>query len=164
MSKRGKPRNERPVNREFMLQERERSLLDLMERYPGQIVRGLALRNEAEWHYGRLYLVGAITKQQYEAATYLDKTTRAYRMMIRRYGHVQASKYEQGAGSTNEDLSDSVIKRCKKIKKRYDLVYGALKECGDKVEMAVTETLEKDISADLDLLRRGLSVIAAFIR
>lgn len=165
MSRRSRPKNEdKPVNREFMLQERETALLDLIERYPNQVIRGLALRSEAEWHYGRLFLVGAITKRQYEAAAYLDKTTRAWRMMVRKYGHVQSAKYEPGSGATREDLSDSVIKKSKRIKKKYDLVYGALKQCGADVEKAVIDTLEKDSDADLELLRDGLTVIAAFMK
>lgn len=152
------------ILREYKLQERETALLNLIQRYPNQVVRGLAMRNEAEWHYGRLYLVGAITRQNYEAACHLDKTTRAYQIMIRRYGHVQSARYEQGSSSTTEDLSKSAQKRCKKIKEKYDAVYGALRECGEEVEKAVVETLRQDVESDLELLRRGLTVIEHFIR
>ncbi len=165
MSKRARPATRRkPVVREFQLQEREKKLLELLDLYPNQVVRGLAVRPEAEWHYGRLYLVGALSKDQYDAACSLDKITRTYRLMIKRYGHVKAAKHEPGSGATREDLSLSAEKKMRKVNEKYREMYGALKECGPKIEKAVIDTLEYDKQSDLELLRNGLSILAAWAR
>lgn len=152
-----------PMVRSYELQHREASLLKLLNSYPTQIVRGLATRSEASWHLGRLYLIGAIDKVQYDAAAHLDKVTRNYDSMIRRYGHVQAAKLERASGSSAEDLSLSAQKKCLKAKKRYEEVYGALEECGEEVKKEVINSLRDEKTVNLDLLRRGLTVISIFV-
>ncbi|KKK69027.1 hypothetical protein LCGC14_2938160, partial [marine sediment metagenome] len=51
-------RRDKPIIRAYELQHREQELLNLLETYPNQIIRRLATQQEAEWHYGRLYLIG----------------------------------------------------------------------------------------------------------
>lgn len=154
-------KKEEPVVRAYELQQREQALLDLLKSYPNQVVRGLAKRQEAEWHYGRLFLVGAITRTQYEAADYLDRVTRNYQMMIQRFGHVHAARFDKGSASTVEDLSKSARKRAEKVKKKYDEAYGILEACGDEVKLAIIAALRKDEKADLELIRRGLTVLSS---
>ena len=112
-------RRDKSIIRAYELQHRERALLDLLETYPNQMIRRLATQQEAEWHYGRLYLIGAITRDQYEAAAYLSKVTHAYEIMLRRYGHVRASGHEKFTSPTTEDLSKSAQKKFARIKKKY---------------------------------------------
>ena len=52
----------------------------------------------------------------------------------------------------------------KKVKEKYDKIYGALKECGQEIEKAILDTLEYDKQTDLELLRRGLTILAAWVR
>ena len=158
------PHRGKLVIREYQLQEREQKIMHLLDSFPNKIVRGLAMRSEAEWHYGRLYLVGAITKDQYDAANSLDRITRSYRMMIKRYGHVKAAKHEASSGSTTEDLSLSAQNKMEKVQKKYNEMYGVLKECGEEIEKAIIDALEKDEQTDLELIRDGLTVLAAFGR
>ena len=127
-------RRNKPVIRAYELQHRERELLDLLETYPSQMIRRLATQQEAEWHYGRLYLIGVITRDQYEAAEHLSKVTRNYETMLRRYGHVRASGHEKFTSTTAEDLSLSAQKKFARVKKKYDNVYDILKACGKDVE------------------------------
>ena len=156
-------RRDKPIIRAYELQHREDALLHLLEIYPNQIIRRLATQQEAEWHYGRLYLIGAITRDQYEAATYLSKITRNYETMLIRYGHARASGYEKFTSPTIEDLSLSAQKKFARVKKKYDNVYNILKACGKDVEMAVINTLRKDDKSDIELLRRGLTVLSTTI-
>ena len=156
-------RRDKPIIRAYELQHREQALLDLLETYPNRMIRRLATQQEAEWHYGRLYLVGVITKDQYEAAEYLSKVTRSYELMLRRYGHVRASGHEKVTSSTAEDLSLSAQKKFARVKKKYDNVYDILKACGKDVEMAIINTLRKDEKSNIELLRNGLTVLSTTI-
>ena len=156
-------RRDKSTIRAYELQYREQALLNLLETYPNQMLRKLAEQPEAEWHYGRLYLIGAITRDQYEAAFYLSKVTRSYEIMLQRYGHVRASGHEKFSSPTVEDLSLSAQKKFARAKKRYDEVYDILKACGKDVEGAIISTLRKDEKSSLELLRRGLTVLATTI-
>ena len=156
-------RRDKPIIRAYELQHREQELLDLLEIYPNQIIRRLATRQEAEWHYGRLYLIGAITRDQYEAANYLSKITRSYETMLVRHGHVGSSGYEKSASPSVEDLSLSAQKKFARVKKKYDNVYDILKACGKDVETAIINTLRKDEKCNIELLRRGLTVLSTTI-
>ena len=156
-------RRDKSIIRAYELQHRERALLDLLETYPNQMIRRLATQQEAEWHYGRLYLIGAITRDQYEAAAYLSKVTHAYEIMLRRYGHVRASGHEKFTSPTTEDLSKSAQKKFARVKKKYDNVYNILKACGKDVEVAIINTLRKDEKSNIELLRRGLTILSTTI-
>ena len=149
------------VLRVYELQHREEGLLDLLRSYPNQIVRSLAMRPEAGWHLGRLYLVGAIEWKHYSAAVYLDRVTRAYEKMLRRYGHVRAARLEKMDAPTAEDLSKSAQKKFDNARKKYDRVYGILDQCGTDVRKAVVDALREDAHTDLTLILRGLTVIDA---
>ncbi len=156
-------RRDKSIIRAYELQHRERELLDLLETYPNQMIRRLSLQQEAEWHYGRLYLIGAITRDQYEAAAYLSKVTHNYEMILRRYGHVRASGHEKFTSTTTEDLSLSAQKKFARVKKKYDNVYSILKACGKDVEVAIINTLRKDEKSNIELLRRGLTILSTTI-
>ncbi len=156
-------RRKEPVIRAYELQHRELALLDLLETYPNQMIRRLATRQEAEWHFGRLYLVGVITRDQYEAAENLSKVTRSYETMLHRSSGVQASGHEKFGSPSTEDLSLSAQKKFAKVKKKYDIVYNILRACGKDVEKAVINTLRKDEKSSIELLRRGLTVLSTTI-
>ena len=156
-------KRDKSIIKSYELQNRERALLDLLETYPNQMIRRLATQQEAEWHYGRLFLIGAITRHQYDAAANLSEVTHNYDIMLRRYGHVRASGHEKIVSSTTEDLSKSAQKKFARVKKKYDNVYNTLKACGKDVEMAVINTLRKDEKSDIELLRRGLTVLSTTI-
>ena len=156
-------RRDKSIIRAYELQHREQELLNLLEAYPNQIIRRLATQQEAEWHYGRLYLIGAITGSQYEAAAYLSKVTHEYEIMLRRYGHVRASGHEKLTSPTIEDLSLSAQKKFARVKKKYDNVYSILKECGKDVEVAIINTFRKDEKSNIELLRRGLTILSTTI-
>ncbi len=156
-------KRDKSVVKTYELQHRELELLQLIEIYPNQMIRRLAMRQEAEWHFGRLYLIGVLTRDQYDAAANLSEVTHNYLIMLKRYGHVRASGHEKIATATSEDLSKSAQKKFAKVKKKYDDVYSILKACGTDVEMAVINTLHKDEKSDIELLRRGLTVLSTTI-
>lgn len=133
--------------------------MDLLQTYPSQILRGLAKRPEAEWHFGRLYLVGALTGDQYEAACYLDRVTRTYEKMLMKYGHLRASNMERTGGASQEDLSQSAQKKYQRAKRRHDEIYTILAQCGTAVCTAIVDALRKETKTDLELIHRGLTVI-----
>ena len=125
---------------------------------------GLASQQEANWTYGRLYLVGAIDKDQYEAAKHLDRVTRDYEVLVHKHGLVKASSYGSSSGATPEDLSKSAQKKFKKVQKKYDEVYALLDQCGKDVKAAILFTLKEDDIDNLEELKIGLTVLAtAFI-
>lgn len=156
-------KRDKPTIRAYELQHREQELLDLLEIYPNRIIRRLATQQEAGWHYGRLYLIGVLTRDQYEAANHLSKVTRSYDMMLRHYGHVRAAGYEKATSPGIEDLSLSAQKKFARVKKKYDIVYNILKACGKDVETAIINTLREDEKSNVELLRRGLTVLSTTI-
>ena len=149
----------RPV-REYEIQHREAELLDLIQSYPTQVIRGLAKQPEAEWMFGRLFLVGVISHLQYEAAKHLDRVTREYERMLRRYGNVHASGFTKSDTPSREDLSQSAEKRFAKAKRQYDGVYGILNQCEDNVKDAIITTLRKEEKTDIEAVQQGLTVLA----
>lgn len=147
--------------RAYELQHRESALLDLLQSYPSHVLRGLAEQPEAEWNYGRLFLLGIITHDQYSAAKHLDQVTRTYEKLLRNYGDVHAMDPMKTSRTASEDLSLSAQKKFARVKKRYDYVYSLLNQCGTDVHDAVIDTLRRDEKTKLDLVRRGLTVLAA---
>ena len=139
-------------------------MLDLMKRYPNDFVRKMATKQEASWHFGRLFLIGAIDQDQYNAAVYLETVTRTYLSMLARYGHVHAAQLDRSSGTPVEDLSSSAQKRMARAKKKYEEVYAVLDECEPKVKLAVVKTLNEDALTDITLLRRGLTVLSVFVQ
>ena len=163
-AKRAKGKYEAPAVRAYELQHRERALLELMSRYPNHLVRRMAVRQEASWHFGRLYLVGALDHDQYNAAVYLETVTKTYESMLARYGHVHAAQLDRSSGSSVEDLSASAQKKMARAKKNYEEVYGVLGECEGKVKEALLNTLRRDTISDLDMLRRGLTLLSVGVK
>ena len=149
----------RPV-RAYELQQREVALLNLLRSYPNLVLHGLAKQPEAGWHFGRLYLVGVITQEQYDAAVYLDKVTRKYESLLRRYGHVGASSFEKVDNLSLEDLSLSAQKTFLRAKRKYEKAYDTLTQCGGNVKASIEAALRLDENADLTAIQRGLTVLA----
>jgi len=152
----------RPI-RSYELQHREAAIRKLLNEHPSKIVRSLAKRSEAEWHIGRLYLVGVLSHNEYAAGAYIDQITRAYEAMIRRHGQLKAGSLEKTDTASPEDLSLSARKKFARLKRKHDEVYGVLSECGNDVNSAVVNALRKDDPVDISLLSRGLTVISVSI-
>lgn len=153
-----------PVLRAFELQHREKALVQLMERFPGHLIRNLALAQDARWCYGMLYLIGVLDNHQYRAAKYLEQVTRTYEGMLVRHGHVRAANYSKVGGGSPEDLSTAALRKMEKAKDKYDKVYGLLdKECGPKVKKEIIRTLKEDKVNDIELIREGLTTISLWV-
>lgn len=145
--------------RSYELQHREAALLNLLRDYPNQVIRGLAQQPEAEWTFGRLYLVGVISQRQYEAAQYLDRVTRDYERLLRHHSNLQTGSVTKTDSPVMEDLSLSAQKKFARAKRRYDEVYELLTQCGNDVKKAVVATLRRDEIVDLNAVQRGLTVL-----
>ena len=150
---------------EYGLQRRADALAEVIRVYPGDVALGLAARNEAGWHFGRLYLIGAIDTHQYAAAQRLDWVTRRYRRMLVRVTHVSAVDPSSAGGTRTpgEDLSEEAQRRVGKARRDYDQMYDILSDCPAGVRDAVVGTLERDALTDLDLLRQGLDALAVVV-
>ena len=149
----------------YGLQRRADSLAECIRLYPRDVALGLAARDEAGWHFGRLYLIGAINVYQYAAAQRLDWVTRRYRRMLVRVTHVSAVDPASAGGTSasGEDLSEEAQRRVGKARRDYDQMYDILGECPGRVREAVVGALERDALADLDLLRQGLDALTVVV-
>jgi len=148
----------------YMLRRRADALAEVIRVYPGDVALGLAARDEAGWHFGRLYLIGAINMYQYAAAQRLDWVTRRYRRMLVKHGHVSAvDTASAGTRTSGEDLSEEAQRRMGKARRDYDQMYDILSDCPAGVREAVVGTLERDALTDLDLLRQGLDALAVVV-
>lgn len=145
---------------EYSLRRRADRLAKVISQYPDLVARGLASRDEAAWEFGRLYLVGAITREQKDAADELDRVTKRYRRMLKRYGHLQAANLEQiGGRAASENLSPQALNSFERAQKKYDEVYGRFNGCSEKSKEEVLKTLEEDTFTDLAALREGLDAL-----
>ena len=149
----------------YGLRRRADALAECIRLYPRDVALGLAARDEAGWHFGRLYLIGAINMYQYAAAQRLDWVTRRYRRMLVRVGHVSAVDPSSvgGTGASGEDLSEEAQRRMAKARRDYDQMYDILGDCPGQVREAVVGALERDALEDLDLLRQGLDALAVVV-
>ena len=145
---------------EYGLRRRADALAKCIRLYPNEVVYGLARHEEAGWHFGRLFLIGAIDKFQYIAAERLDQATRRYKHLLNKYSLMKISNWESFGGASPEDLSPAASRRFQKVSKEYHIYQDALKECGPEVQHAVMEALDKDTMTDLGHLKRGLDVIS----
>ena len=145
---------------EYGLRRRADALAECIRLYPNEVAYGLSRHEEAGWHFGRLFLIGAIDKFQYIAAERLDQVTRRYKHLLNKYSLMKISNWESVGGASPEDLSPAASKRFQKVSKEYHIYQDALKECGPEVQYAVMEALDKDTMTDLGHLKRGLDVIS----
>lgn len=145
---------------EYAILRRADALAECIRLYPNDVAYGLASREEAGWHFGRLFLIGAIDKFQYIAAERLDQVTRRYKHLLNKYSLLKISNWESVGGASPEDLSPAASKRFEKVSKEYHIYQDALKECGPEVQQAVMEALDKDAMTDLVHLKRGLDIIS----
>ena len=147
----------------FELQHWEEALLELLQAYPSHVLCGPAEQPEAGWYFGQLWLLGIITRDQYDAAAYLDKVTHDYERMLHRHGTIRSASLGKVDGTTSEDLSQSAEKSFTRAKRRYDKVYDLLTQCGEDVREAIITSLRKDEKTDIELITRGLTVLSTGI-
>lgn len=123
---------------------------------------------EAEWLFGRLYLVGALTRTQYEAAERLSEVVKRYRRLLAPHVEVKAFDPESMAtfGQSPEDLSARASNRLLAVQGIYMEYYRALQNCGRgedgmSVVRAVFAALDTDHPTGLDILliKRGLNAL-----
>ena len=145
---------------DYTLRKRAEKVSECLRLYPQEVALGLAKRDEAGWAFGRLFLVGAIDAEQYEAAKRLDRVVRQYKYMFHRHGLVAAMNLDMmmtgTLGISTEDLSETAIRECEKACDAYIVSYNRLGKCGLDVRKAILTALDKDLITDLHLLRRGL--------
>lgn len=151
---------------DYTLRRRADELIKCIKLYPEGVALSLAERDEAGWHFGRLYLVGAIDRHQKWAAERLDRTVSTYRRLLNRHSIVKSNTGQalnkmlsSSKGSGSEDLSPQAEKRFRKAEEEYDKVIGVLDDRGEKVKEAIMRALEYDEITDLDLIREGLDAI-----
>lgn len=158
----GSERSGRLGPSEYTLRRRAEGLEACLNLYPTAVAMDLAHREEASWHFGRLYLVGAIDRYQYYAAQRLSRVVWRYRRMLSRYSHASASDPSATGGkASEEDLSEAAQRRFARAQRDYEQVMGILDGCSDLVREAVLGALERDEVTNLSLLRQGLSALTA---
>lgn len=141
--------------------QRAARLSELIAAYPHKIAYDLAMRDDAGWVFGRLFLVGAIDHDQKIAAERLGRAVHNYhRLLHRHYGpKVSNPSFEVGQ-ATGEDLSKQAEKKLRRAIQEYERVVGVLRLCGDKVERDILQALEIDSLTDLDSVRLGLEALS----
>lgn len=158
----GTERSKRQGPSEYTLRRRADGIEACLHLYPTAVAMDLAHREEANWHFGRLYLVGAIDRYQYFAAQRLARVVWRYRRMLSRYSHASASDPSQTGGKADtEDLSEAAQRRFARAQRDYEQMMGVLDDCSDLVREAVLGALERDEVTDLSLLKQGLTALTA---
>ena len=158
----GTERTKRQGPSEYTLRRRADGIEACLSLYPTAVAMDLAHREEASWHFGRLYLVGAIDRYQYFAAQRLARVVWRYRRMLSRYSHASASDPGATGGKAGaEDLSEAAQRRFARAQRDYEQTMGILDGCSDLVREAVLAALERDEVTDLSLLQRGLTALTA---
>jgi hypothetical protein len=151
--------------RQYTLNHRARKLSEIISAYPQQIALGLANRDDASWIFGRLYLVGALDYDQKAAAERLNFAVATYRRLLHRYHGPKLSNPNLDIplidGGREEDLSPAAEKRFEKARREYDRHMEILHACGQNVEEAVMNALEKDVLVSLALVCQGLNALCA---
>lgn len=150
----------RAIPNEYTLERRAEKLAQVIKLYPNEVARGLAERPDAGWHFGRLYLVGAIDGVQRDAARKLDRVAREYQKTLHRYSSLRALDPMKVGGHSAEDLSPAAEKRFLRIKEQYDWMLERLTKQGEDVKTAVMDALKKDEVTDLALIRKGLDALS----
>lgn len=145
-------------------QERKRivELSKIISKYPECIVRKLARRKEASWLFGRLYLLGAISQNQFKVAERLDLIIRNYRRIFGRFvNQPGAIDYSAVGGDTIEDLTDSALKKASRAQREYDRAMRAISRAGDDAKQAIIIGYDKDkLVVSPDLIAEALEYVA----
>ncbi len=147
------------------LDRRAEKIIETIIRYPELAVqtigRDLALQQYAGTIFGRLQIIGAIDWQQRLAGEKFTTTLKQYRQGMSKYLSTRTSNFESvGGGTGTEDLSPAALKRFKRIQKRYDYARDMLNQCGEDVEQAVMNAVDREILGDLALIKAGLDVLS----
>src|ERR1700733_1834897 len=87
---------------ETILRRASKIELVLKELQP-QIAEQLAKSPEAEWVFGRLFLLGLLNQPQLDAALRIDSVSRRYRSLLAPHGRVKGWRPES-LRSSGEDL------------------------------------------------------------
>ena len=140
--------------------QRQWALIQLLQIYPAvPLLRGLAACRDAEWHIGRLHLVGALTKKQLTAAEYIAKVRDRYSHMINPNGSPKAVDIGKVSGGGHENLSEAALRSYQRTKRQYEKVEKALDRCGGRIKDVVLQALNGTEDVPLDLLARGLDAV-----
>lgn len=158
-------RRERRGEKEEMsvhsLHRRAELMAVYLRNYPEDLARKLSASSHAGWPFGRLFLIGAISLEQYEAAQLLDRTVSKYRVLLNTYSSVRTTNYGQRvSGSSVEDLSPAAQEAFRRAKEAHDRAIKSLMDAGSDVHRSVVSLLEDTGHLPaLYLIRRGLDAL-----
>ena len=130
----------------------------LVSRYPDKFAAPLAKDGDASWHIGRLFMVGAITEAQRDAADRYRRAIRAYQSVLGAPRTPHALDMDRLSGIVPE-ADDAHTRRFKRAKRAYDRYHQALAQHGYSMIRAMTRALA-DEDIDINILRLGLDALA----
>lgn len=146
--------------------DRAHKLIECLSIYPQDIALSLARQPESSWLFGRLYLIGALTRAQYDAADRLSKATQRYRSLIA--PHSKAKGFDPEAlrvsGGGLEDIGEEASRKLRRAQAKYEHYYKVLNQSGDLVPRVIFQALDTDkpVPEHLVLIRRGLDALARY--
>jgi len=158
-----KRKNKKHGPSQATIQTRALKIGECLRLYPDQIALSLARHPEASWVFGRLYLIGVLSRHQYEVAVKLDRVVRRYRRLLAPHGKIKGFNPDALAAIARsaEDLSPEAQRRMLQAKQDYEGLYHALSQQGKDVVDAVITALDKDKPTDLHCIRKGLNALLA---
>ena len=146
---------------EELIAQRTRELLRVLNAYPDvKLLSGLAKCRDAEWHFGRLYLIGAITKTQLESASQAASVIEAYNKSIYPGGEPSSVDYAKVGRSSTEDISKRAENKQLQLKRKVQRVLRILHENEDHVRSAFFQALQGDLKVPLKHLREALDSLS----
>ncbi len=123
-----------------------------------EVARSLAVNPEAEWIFGRLYLLGLLNDEQYAAAMRIDNLLKRYRSLLAPHGRIRAWRPEN-LRATRENLSPEEMKRMLVVRAEYEKMFSVLKQAGPAVVNCVFTMIDTDVAGELSLVYKGLNAM-----
>jgi hypothetical protein len=140
------------------LNRRAQKIEACLRHFQVQVSHSLAGKAEAEWIFGRLFILHLLNQSQYDAALRIDMVVRNYRYLLAPHGRIKAWRPE-ALRQSGEDLSPAAQKRMLEARRSYEEMYGVLRRCGDRVVSTIFTMLETDSLGDLSHVLQGLNAM-----
>ena len=141
-----------------MAKRRMESMCATVAAHPEKFAARLARDPDASWYIGRLFLVGALTAQQRDAAAAWLEVTREYEAMLCAPRKPVALDMNRPPGGDPGFESEETARRYMRLKAAYLRRWNAVAQEGHDTLRAVTDAM-RDREARLDLLRAGLNAL-----
>lgn len=156
-AKGGRGRRELPT--EEILNHRADQICLCLDVYRRNFAVALAVAPEAEWIFGRLFLLGLLTQAQYDMALRIDGVLNKYRKMISPYTQLKSWKPETLRGVLHVKLDAKEERKMIELRKEYEKIHGIMNGCQKGTAAAFFGALENDTAPELGLIYKGLNAV-----